>query len=144
MRLQTAAGLRGGAVAGILSGAPSTAHAVLTRRPVLATVEAAGSLVLPATAPRWALLAAAAPVHGALSLGWGVALASVLPCRHTAAWGAAAGLAIAALDLGTVGRLRPRIRALPTIPQVLDHVAFGAVVGAVVSASRRAPAGGTA
>ena len=140
MPLQTTAGLLGGAVAAVVSGAPSTVHALITRRPLLATVEAAGSLVLPSDAPRWALVAAAVPVHVALSLGWGVVLASVLPRRHAVAWGAAAGVAIAALDLGTVGRLRPRIRALPTIPQVLDHVAFGAVVGAVI----RARAGGTA
>ena len=144
MRLQTTDGLLGGAMAAVLSGAPSTLHALVTRRPLLATVEAAGSLVLPSSAPRWALLTAAVPVHLALSLGWGVVLASTLPRRHPAAWGAAAGVAIAALDLGTVGRLRPRIRALPAIPQVLDHVAFGAVVGAIVGVSRRAPAAGTA
>ena len=41
--------------------------------------------------------------------------------------GALAGLAIAALDLGLVGRRFPRIRALPLVPQLADHAAFGAI-----------------
>ena len=48
-------------------------------------------------------------------------------------WGALGGVAIAGLDLGVLGRRWPRIRALPLVPQVADHVAFGALVGAVVS-----------
>ena len=143
MRLQVTDGVVGGAVAAVVGGAPSTVHALATGRPLLATVEAAGNVVLPASAPRWALVAAAVPTHLALSLGWGAVLGVLLPGRRAIEWGAAAGLAIAALDLGTVGRLRPKVRALPQVPQVLDHVAFGAVVGAVVSARRAGRAGGT-
>ena len=80
---------------------------------------------------------AAAPVHLALSLGWGVVLAAALPRRRTLAAGALAGLAIAALDLGLVGRRFERIRSLPVAPQLADHVAFGVVVGAVVKRRRR-------
>jgi len=65
----------------------------------------------------------------------------VLPDRRTVALGAAAGLAIAALDLGVIGRRFPRIRALSQAPQVADHLAFGALVGAVVSRRRRAGSG---
>ncbi|MBW3608068.1 MAG: hypothetical protein KY463_06885 [Actinobacteria bacterium] len=83
------------------------------------------------------LLVAAVPVHVALSLGWALLLAAVLPRRRTLPWGALAGIAIAALDLGIVGRRYPRIRALAPLPQVLDHVAYGATVGAVLSARRR-------
>ena len=43
--------------------------------------------------------------------------------------GALAGLAIAALDLGLVGRRFPRIAALPLLPQLADHAAFGAIAG---------------
>jgi hypothetical protein len=56
-------------------------------------------------------------------------LARLLPRRHAAVWGAVAGLAIAALDLGVVGRRVPAIRELPQGPQWADHVAFGALVG---------------
>jgi len=51
--------------------------------------------------------------------------------------GAAAGLAIAALDLGIIGRRVGAIRALEQLPQWLDHVAYGLAVGAVLRARRR-------
>jgi hypothetical protein len=79
---------------------------------------------------------AAGAVHLTVSLGWALVLARVLPRRHTAAWGAAAGLGIAALDLGIVGRRLPRIRALPLGPQLVDHALYGAVVGAVLARRR--------
>jgi hypothetical protein len=130
-------GLVAGAVAAVLSGAPSTLHALATRTSPLEATLAAGTLLAP-RAQRPAVLAlAAVPAHIALSLGWAVLLARVLPRRHTIAWATAGGLAIAALDLGVVGRRYPRIRALPLLPQVLDHVAYGATVGAVLSARRR-------
>ena len=107
---------------GTLSGLPST---VLTRRP-LESARAAGTLLGRPTLVRGAL------AHAALSLGWAVVLDRALP-RGARWWhGAAAGLAIAALDLGVVGRRFPRIRALPQGPQWLDHAAYGALVTAVL------------
>jgi hypothetical protein len=41
------------------------------------------------------------------------------------------GAGIAFFDLRVVGARAPRIRALPFGPQLADHVAFGAVVGAL-------------
>lgn len=127
------AGLRAGAVAGALSGAPSTTHAVVTGRSPFDAVRAAGTLLVPADRAPGALAAAGVVAHGAISLGWGVVLAAVLPRRHSVAWGALAGLVIAGLDLGVLARRWPRIRALPTLPQLADHVAYGALVGAVLS-----------
>jgi hypothetical protein len=126
-------GLRAGAVAGVLSGAPSTAHALATGRSPVDSVRAAGTLLLPDERGLGALSAAGVVAHGAISLGWGVVLAAALPRRHAVAWGALAGLAIAGLDLGVLARRWPRIRALPTAPQVADHVAYGALVGLVLS-----------
>jgi hypothetical protein len=126
-------GLRAGAVAAVLSGAPSTVHALATGRSPFDAVEAAGTLLLPDDAPPSARAAAGLIAHGAISLGWGVVLAAVLPRRRTVVWGALAGLVIAGIDLGVLGRRWPRIRALPAAPQVADHIAFGALVGAVVS-----------
>jgi hypothetical protein len=131
------AGLRAGAVAGVLSGAPSTVHALATRRSPIDALRAAGTLLLADDAPPTALTAAGVVAHGAISLGWGVVLAAVLPRRQAVVWGALAGVAIAGLDLGVLGRRWPRIRALPTVPQVADHVAFGALVGAVFSRAGR-------
>jgi hypothetical protein len=125
-------GLVAGAVAGVVSGAPSTLHALVTQGDPLEATVAAGSILLRDETRRAALVLAAVPVHAALSLGWGVALAAVLPRRQPELWGAVAGLAIATLDLGVVGRKLPRIAALPVVPQVLDHLAYGACVGAVL------------
>ncbi len=129
-------GLAAGGVAAVLSGAPSTVHAVVTGASVLEAPLAAGTLVLPCERRPLALLLAAVPAHIAISLGWGVVLGLALPSRRTVLAGAVAGLAIALLDLGVLARRYPRIRALPTWPQVADHLAYGAVVGAVVAARR--------
>jgi hypothetical protein len=56
--------------------------------------------------------------------------------------GLAGGAAIAAVDLGLLahgplGRRWPLIRALPVGPQVADHLAFGAIAGAVLDLRRR-------
>jgi len=126
-------GLVAGAVAAVLSGAPSTLHALATRSSPLEATLAAGTLLLPRERRRLPLVLAAAVVHLALSCGWAVLLAALLPRRRTVAAATLAGLAIAALDLGVVGRCHPRIRALPQLPQVLDHIAYGAAVGAVLS-----------
>jgi hypothetical protein len=123
------AALRAGVVAGVVSGAPSTLHALATRRDPLEATKAAGTLLLPREDRTLPLLGAAAVAHAALSVGWAHVLAATLPRRHTTAWGAAAGLAIAAIDLGLIGRRFPRIRALPLAPQLADHVVYGASVG---------------
>jgi hypothetical protein len=75
-------------------------------------------------------------VHLTVSLGWAVVLVRVLPRRKTTWAGAVAGLGIAAFDLGVVGRLFPRIRALPLLPQLADHVVYGAAVGFVLERRR--------
>ena len=129
MRLSTA--IRAGAWAAVLSGVPSTVYAFATGRDPLEATTAAGSILLPRETRRLPLVLAAAPVHLALSFGWALALEKGR-VRGTVP-GVAAGLAIAALDLGLVGRRFPRVRGLPLAPQVADHVAYGAVVGFVLA-----------
>jgi len=120
--------------AALLSGAPSTLHALATGRDPLEAALAAGSILLPAETRRTRLLAAAVPVHLALSLGWALALdrAGVRGARR----GALAGLAIGAVDLSLATRALPRIRALPLLPQLADHAAYGAVAGYVLARRR--------
>ncbi len=130
-------GLLAGAVASVLAGVPSTTYAVATGRPLLEGAAAAGSIVLPGERRTAVLVAAAVPVHLALSFGWAQAIAAVVPRRRPVLGSVACGLAIAALDLGVIGRRLPRIRALPQVPQWLDHVAYGATVGFVLRARRR-------
>ena len=117
--------LRAAAWAALPSGIPSTAHAFATGRDPLEAMLAAGSILLPGETRRVRLAAAAVPVHLALSLGWTLVLdrAGVRGARA----GALAGLAIAAVDLGLVGRRQARIQSLPLLPQLADHAAFGAV-----------------
>jgi hypothetical protein len=141
MREAVRDGLVAGSVAAVAGGIPSTLHAFATGGDVLESTRAAGSIALSSNEDKEALLAAGANVHAVVSLFWGVALAHVIPrragARTSVAAGAIGGLAIAALDLGLVARLFPRIRALPRVPQLADHVAFGAVVGAVLAWRRR-------
>ena len=129
-------GLVAGSVAAVLSGAPSTLYALASGGDPLEATLAAGAMVMPRGRRIARLVVTAVAVHAALSLGWAQVLARTLPCRRTTVWGAVAGLGIAALDLGIIGHRFPRVRALPQLPQVADHVAYGATVGTVLSRRR--------
>src|SRR4051794_11486792 len=131
--------LAAGLVAAVVSGVPSTAWAVAHRRDVLAAARAAGSLVLPSERRTVPLLVAAVPVHLALSLGWAGALARTLPRERELTSGAAAGLAIAALDLGVIGRRLAPIRELEQLPQWLHPRPPRAGRGGGAPAPPRAP-----
>ena len=120
-----------GGWAAVLSGAPSTVHALATGRDPLEATKAAGSVLLPRETRALPLLVAAVPLHLALSYGWAFALERAR--IRGVVRGAAAGLAIAALDLGVAGRRFPRVRALPFLPQLADHLAYGAVAGFVLA-----------
>ena len=127
-----AAGLAGA----ILSGVPSTAVTLCKRESLLDGAAAAGTILLREERRTLPLLAAAVPVHLALSFGWAALMAAALPRRATVPAAVAGGLAIAALDLEVVGRAFPAIRALPQGRQWADHVAYGLAVGVVVRRRR--------
>ena len=122
--------LRAALVAGALSGAPSTLHALATGRSPLAAARAAGELLGRAG------LARGLAAHTFVTLWWTAVLAVLLPRRTgpgvAARHGAIGGLAIAALDLAIARRRVPAIAALPVAGQVADHLAFGALVGTVL------------
>jgi len=119
--------LRAAGWAAALSGIPSTVHALATGRDPFEAARAAGTVLLRDETSPERLLAAAVPVHLAISLGWTLALdrAGV----RGALRGSIAGLAIAALDLGIAAQRFPRIRQLPLGPQLADHAVFGAIAG---------------
>jgi hypothetical protein len=123
--------LAAGAVGAAVSGVPSTVITAARGEDLLAGARAAGTLL----SPRAPLLGAA-PVHLALSFGWAAALSAILPEHDEPLYGALGGLAIAALDLGVIGRRLHPIAALPQGRQWADHVAFGVAVGAVLRARR--------
>ena len=128
--------LHAGLVAAAVSGAPSTAIALARGDDVLDGARAAGTLMLPRETRTLPLLAAAVPVHLALSLGWAVVLDRAVPRGREHLGGLLGGLAIAALDLGLIGRRLPRIRELPQPRQWADHAAYGLAVGAVLARLR--------
>ncbi|NKE63214.1 hypothetical protein FXN61_43420 [Lentzea sp. PSKA42] len=106
-------------LAALLSGLPSTVHALATGGDPLRATKAAGSLV-------GGGVGAGVVVHLAVSAFWTFVLTR-LRVRGVVG-GAVAGLVIAALDLEVIGRRNERIRSLPRVPQWLDHVAFGVLV----------------
>jgi hypothetical protein len=109
----------------------------VTGRPVTEAARAAGTLLGKPTLPRGLL------AHALVSLWWSAVLARVLPTRHRAGWGAAAGIAIHVLDMEVIGRAVPNVRDLARRPQLADHVVFGALVGAVLSDQERRAGGHT-
>ena len=120
--------LLAGAVAGVVSGIPSTLYALRRGIPLSASTAAAGALLGKASITRGLI------AHAAISVWWAAVLARVLPAEHRIAAGGFGGAAIAALDLGVIARRYPSIHALPQAPQWADHVLFGATVGAVLDA----------
>ncbi|MGI5500984.1 hypothetical protein [Lentzea sp. CA-135723] len=103
----------------VLSGVPSTLHALMSGDDLARATRAAGSLV--GGGARAGIV-----VHLAVSAFWALVLTR-LRVRGVVG-GAVAGMAIALLDLEVVGRHNALIRALPRLPQWLDHVAFGVLV----------------
>ena len=118
-----------------MSGLPSTVITLARRESLLDGARAAGAILLPRETRTPVLLAAAVPVHLGLSLGWAAVIAR-LP-RQGAMVGALAGLAIAAVDLGVIGRRIPAIRALPQKRQWADHVAYGLSVSYLLKRTQR-------
>jgi hypothetical protein len=107
---------------------PSTVYTLATGGSVLASTRAAGTLLGRPSLVRGAL------AHAGISLWWTWVLARL--GVRTRAQGAAASAAIAALDLGVIGWRLPPVAALPLLPQVADHLAFGLVVGACLAPRR--------
>jgi hypothetical protein len=134
-----AAILRGAAVASVLSGAPSTAWALVSGSPRdalgagLGATRAIGTIVWPGTPG----LVRGGLAHGAISLAVGGGLGVTLPRRRSVLWGAAAGLAIGWVNLAVIARRRyPAIAALPLGRQLADNAAFGAIFAAVADRGR--------
>src|SRR4051794_26892521 len=103
LRTTVADTLAAGLTAAVASGVPSTAGTPARGGDRTEGAKAGGARP-PRGGPRGGvLLAAAVPAPPALSLGWAPPLAAALPRGREPLWGAAAGLGIAALDLGVIG-----------------------------------------
>jgi hypothetical protein len=118
---------RAALAAGLLSGGPSTAITLARGENLLDSTRAAGTLLGKRSLVRGGI------AHVLITLLWTAVLAALLPRQRPVAEGLAAGAAIAAFDLGVVGRRFPDIGALDPAPQVLDHLAFGVVASVVLT-----------
>jgi hypothetical protein len=122
------------AAAAVLSGVPGATWTVLSGGDLLESTRAAATL-LPGQREN-PTVAGGIVAHLGMSTAWTLVLSRVIPRRGAkvgAAAGAVAGLAIAALDMGIVAKRRfPAMAALPQIPQYADHLAFGAIAGAIL------------
>jgi|tagenome__1003787_1003787.scaffolds.fasta_scaffold20510865_2 hypothetical protein len=127
-----AAGLAGAACSAI----PSTVWSLVRGDDLLEGGRAAGALLLPHERRTAVLLAAAAPVHLAISIGWATVMATALPRGREPAWGVVGAMVIATIDLALIGRRIPSIRTLPQGRQWADHAAYGLSVGLVLRARR--------
>ena len=130
--------LSAGLAGAVWSGLPSTVWTLFEGGDPAEGGRALGKVLLPREERTWALLAAGAPVHLALSLGWAAVLARVLPEHDEPVLGVVGGLAIAGLDLAVLGRFLGPIAALPQGRQWADHAAFGLCVGLVLQNRRHA------
>jgi hypothetical protein len=125
--------LYGWLLATVLSGIPSTVWALLTGGDPMEPTRAVGAMIgMPGS------IAAAALVHGCVSLFWSVLLWLVLPYRHAALWAVLAAAAIAFLDLRLIAPIFfPEVAALDFWPQFADHLMWGACVGFAFQYGRR-------
>ena len=132
--------VRAGLFAAVFSGAPSTVIGLVRNENLLASTEAVGEVALAGRGDRIARLITGSLAHFLISLFWARVLAVSLrdrDVRDALVLGAAGGLAIAGLDLAVIGRRLPAIRALPGDSLLVDHVAYGALVGWSLSRARR-------
>lgn len=114
------------ALATLLSGIPSTLHALATGGDVMEATRAAGAML-----GRPDSILAAAVVHMAVSAFWSVVLWLALPRRQTMLWTLLASAAIALLDLRIIAPVFfPEVAALAFWPQFADHLAWGAAYAA--------------
>jgi hypothetical protein len=124
--------LLAGACAALLSGIPSTLYVWWTGQDVMEATRAAGAMLISVESSDTRLFWSAAVVHAVVSMFWATVLAWVLPRKRTLVWALVASAGIAVLDLRVIGRVFPEIHALAFWPQFADHLAYGAVVGAVL------------
>jgi hypothetical protein len=131
-----------GAWAAALGGIPSTVWALATGGDPLEAARAAGAMLVSPAGGEGRLLTAAVLVHLAVNFFWAAPMVALLPSRHFLAASIAAALAIGVLDLRVIARFFfPEVHALAFWPQMADHLAWGATLGAV-HARRLAPRGG--
>jgi hypothetical protein len=122
----------------VLSGLPSTLHALITGGDVTEATRAAGAMLISSESSFSQLFAAALIAHSAVSFAWVALLVLALPRRRTLFWSLVAAAMIAVLDLRIIAPMMfPEVARLPFWPQFADHLMWGASVGMAVHWRRR-------
>ena len=130
--------LAAGTAATLVSGIPSTVYAWLSGGDPLEATRAAGAMLIPAVSPLTQLLVAAAIVHVAISFFWAAILVAVLPRTHILVSATAAAALIGFVDLRLIAPLLfPEVAALAFVPQMADHLMWGASLGWVLARRSR-------
>lgn len=129
-------GLLAGAVGGVAGWVASALHGDLP-----AAARAAGSIVLPERAAPATLAAVGVLTHSAVAMNWGVVMSRFLNRQRPTTHGVAVGVGLFAFQYWLFGRCYPRIRSLPAVVQLADHLLYGAVTGAALSRLRRRRSG---
>jgi hypothetical protein len=120
-------------IATVFSGVPSTVHALMTGTDPLEATRAAGAMLVATESPLAELVAAAAVVHGSVSMFWTLVFGATLPRSRVMGWAVAGSAAVALLDLKIIAPMFfPSVASLSFWPQFADHLAWGALLGATL------------
>ena len=129
-----------GGLAGLVGVIPSTVYLLVTGGDVFASVNALAAMVAGNELPVLRGVAVAAAVHFALSFFWASVLVAFLPRRAPVFGALVASTIITFLDLKVIApHYFAEAAALAFIPQLADHLAWGATVGAVLRVRRKSP-----
>ncbi len=129
-----------GGLAGLVGAIPSTVYLLVTGGDVFASVNAIAAMVAANELPVLHRVAVAAAVHFALSFFWASVLVALVPRRAPVFGALVASAIIAFLDLKVIApHYFAEAAALAFVPQLADHLAWGATVGAVLRAHQKSP-----
>ena len=119
-----------GSVATALSGIPSTLYSAATGADIAEPTRAAGAMLVAANSSDLQLLTAAAVVHIAVSFFWSGILILILPRTSITSACVLAASLIGVLDLRVIApHFFPEVARLPFLPQMADHLMWGACLG---------------
>ena len=129
-----------GGLAGLVGAIPSTVYLLVTGGDVFASVNAIAAMVAANELPVLHRVAVAAAVHFALSFFWTSVLVALIPRRAPVFGAIVASAIITFFDLKVIApHYFAEVAALALVPQLADHLAWGATVGAVLHARQKSP-----
>ena len=129
-----------GGLAALVGVIPSTVYLLVTGGDVFASVNALAAMLSANELPVLHRVAVAAAIHITLSFFWASMLVALLPRRAPVFGALAASAIITILDLKVIApHYFTDAAALEFLPQLADHLAWGATVGAVLRVRRKSP-----